>query len=65
MKPLTKLERWYAFLEIIFQGSVGDFIPLNHTDYGLLSEVKLGGRRTDELDVYVTGLWEAFNETAE
>ena len=58
MKPLNKPERWYAFLEIIFEGSVHDKLPFYHTDFGLLSDCSsIKADRMEEIDDHVEELW--------
>ncbi len=58
MKPLNKEERWYAFLEIVFDGSSLDELPFTHTEFGLLSQCdSIRGGRMEEIDRYVSRLW--------
>lgn len=63
MKPLNKPERWYAFLEIIYQGDCAYGLPLCHIDYGFLSDTDIPHKREEAIDKYILELWENPPET--
>lgn len=65
MKLLTKQERWYAFLEIIFRGSFAHELSLHHVDFGFLSDTNVLPDRQDEINDYIEELWDNPPEVVE